>query len=138
MTTKHLQGTVSELLASSYFVRKGSLVFTPIDGHGEYDLIADDGRQLLKVQVKTVYWDTSKNRHLISCVTSHIRGNGRRVNKKYADKSFDVLVGVERESGAIYAIPFEKILGRRSITVYPKGKTKTNGRYEDFEQYRME
>lgn len=138
MTNKHLQGTVSELLASSYFVRKGCLVFTPIDGHGEYDFIIDDSRQLRKIQVKTIYWDNNKNRFLISCVTSHIRGNGRRINKKYKDKCFDLLVGVERENNAIYAIPFAKILRRRSITVYPKGKTKTNGRYEDFEQYRME
>lgn len=139
MTNKHLQGTVSELLASSYFVRKGWLVFTPIDGHGEYDLVVENNNgQLKKVQVKTIYWDSNKNRFLISCVTSHIRGNGRRVNKKYKEKCFDFLVGVERSTNAIYVIPFEKIFGRRSITVYPKGKTKTNGRYEDFEQYRME
>lgn len=138
MITKHLQGTVSELLASSYFVQKGWTVFTPIDGHGEYDLVVEDNNnKLSRIQVKTIYWDSNKNRFLISCVTSHIRGNGRRINKKYKENCFDLLVGVEKNTDSIYIIPFEKIFGRRSITVYPNGKTKTNGRYDDFEQYRV-
>ena len=136
--TKHRQGTVSELLAASYFVQKGCIVSSPIDRHGEYDLVVDDGRKMRRIQVKTIYWDRSKNRFLISCVTSHIRGNGRRTNKKYSDNSIDTLVGVEHESGAIYEIPYEKISGRRSITVYPKEKPETvNKRYQDYEGYRM-
>lgn len=134
---KHKQGTVSELLAAQFFIKKGCVVSFPFDGFGEYDLIIDNGT-LSRIQVKTIYWDNSKKRYLISCVTSHIRGNGRRTNKKYSDLSFDYLLGVEAETHSYYLIPIGKIAGRRSITVYPKGKPDTvRDRYEDFEQYRQ-
>lgn len=135
MFTKHRQGTVSELVAASHFVQNGYKVSLPVDGHGEYDLIIDkDG--LRRVQVKTVYWDNSKSRYLISCVTSHIRGNSRRVNKKYTAKQFDIMCGVSLENNKIYLIPYELVEGRRSITVYPNEKPNTvNTRYKDFEQY---
>lgn len=133
--TKHKQGTVSELLAASHFVQNGCKVFLPIDSFGEYDLVVDDGT-LKRVQVKTIYWDNSKCRYLISCVTSHIRGNNRRTNKKYTNTSFDVLCAVNLKTNRIYKIPIEKVNGRRSITVYPNGKPDSvNSRYEDFEQY---
>ena len=132
---KHRQGTVSQLLAIQYFVERGYIVSLPITDFNEYDLIIDDGK-LIRVQVKTVYWDNSKQRYLISCVTSHIRGNNRRINKKYKLNSFDYLCGVEKKTRTVYLIPIKEAAGRRSITVYPKGKPKTvNARYEDFEKY---
>ena len=136
--TKHKQGTVSELLAASYFADKGYIVSRPIDTYQEYDLIIDKDNILSRIQVKTIYWDNSKSRYLISLVTSHIRGNGRRTNKKYHNNSFDYLVGIEKETYALYQIPIKIITGRRSMTVYPKGKPKTvNNRFNDFEQYRL-
>jgi len=137
--TKHRQGTVSELLIASYFVQKGYIVSKPINDFGEYDLVIDDGTRLIRVQSKTIYWDNSKNRYLISCVTSHIRGNSRRTNKKYSESSFDLLVGIEKDSNSIYIIPSKEMSGRRSITVYPKGKPKTvNTRYNDFEKFKVQ
>lgn len=134
---KHETGTVSELLASAYFVSKGYIVSKPITDFNEYDLIIDNG-ELKRVQVKTIYWDNSKQRYLISCVTSHIRGNENRYNKKYTQDSFDLLCAVERETNSIYLIPIDAIAGRRSITLYPKGKPKTvTDRFEDFEKYKI-
>ncbi len=134
--SKHRQGTVSELLAASHFVRKECKVLLPIDSFSEYDMVVDELGKLHKVQVKTVYWDNSKKRWLISCVTSHIRGNGRRENKKYRQESFDLLAAVHEPTKQVYKIPVEKIVGRRSITVYPEGKPKSvNGRFTDYEQY---
>ena len=135
MNIKHERGTVSELVAASHFVQNGYKVSIPVESFGEYDLVIDKD-QLQRVQVKTIYWDNSKKRCLISCVTSHIRGEGRRTNKKYANNVFDLLCGVHLESGSIYLIPYKRVAGHRSITVYPQGKPNTvNDRYEDFEQY---
>lgn len=134
---KHKQGTVSELIASSYFVQQNYVVSKPINDFGEYDLIIDNGK-LNRVQVKTAYWDNNKKRYLISLVTSHIRGNGRRPNKKYQLSSFDLLCAVQKEANAIYLIPIKEIIGRRSITVYPNKKPKSvNNRFEDFERFRV-
>ena len=120
-TEKHIKGTTSLLLIASYFTSKGIEVFIPVDDFGECDLVIDDGK-LKKVQVKTIYWDNSKKRYLLSLVTSHIRGNNRRINKKYNLNSFDLLAGIELKSGAIYLIPIEKVAGRRSMTIYLKDK----------------
>ena len=134
---KHKQGTVSELIASAYFVQTGYVLSKPINDFGEYDLIIDNG-ELSRVQVKTAYWDNSKQRYLVSLITSHIRGNGRKPNKKYTDKSFDLLCAVQKETNSIYLIPIKEISGRRSITLYPDKKPKSvNNRFEDFERFKV-
>lgn len=134
---KHIRGTVSELLVASYFVSKGYIVSKPINDFNEYDLIVDNGEKIQRVQVKTIYWDTNKSRNLCSCVTSHIRGNENRYNKKYTRGSFDVLCAVHKESSSIYVIPFNLIEGRRGITFYPDGKPNSvSNRFDDFEKYR--
>lgn len=134
---KHKQGTVSELIASAYFIQNGYVLSKPINDFGEYDLIIDNGK-LSRVQVKTAYWDNSKKRYLVSLVTSHIRGKGRKPNKKYLENSFDLLCAVQKETNSIYLIPIKQILGRRSITLYPDNKPKSvNNRFEDFEQFKV-
>lgn len=134
-STKQENGMVSELLAASHYVRNGYRVSKPISDFCEYDLVVDDG-SLNRVQVKTVFMDKSKNRWIVSCANSHIRGNGRKPNKKYTCDSFDILSAVHAESGTVYHIPVAMVAGRRSLTVYPYGKPNTvNGRYEDFEQF---
>ncbi|PFI75165.1 group I intron-associated PD-(D/E)XK endonuclease [Bacillus cereus] len=138
ISEKHKIGTVSELLAASYFVSNNYVVSKPITDFNEYDLIVDNG-SLKRVQVKTVYWDNSKSRYMISCVTSHIRGNENRYNKKYNENSFDLLCAIEPKTNSIYLIPIEKVAGRRGVTFYPEGKPITvNSRYEDFEQYKVQ
>lgn len=135
--TKQQRGKISELIATIYFARKGYIISKPITDFNEYDLIVDNGK-LQRVQVKTIYYDNSKQRYMVSCVTSHIRGNGKRTNKKYNINSFDLLCAVEDETQTIYIIPIEKVAGKRAITFYPKGKNnKSNTRYEDFEKYRV-
>lgn len=87
--------------------------------------------------MKTIYFDNNKLRWLASCVTSHIRGNGRRTNKKYTEKSFDYGLFICADANCAYLIPISKIIGRRSITFYPYGKNnKSKTRYTDFEQYK--
>lgn len=137
MTDKQVNGTKSELLAEYYLTNKGYIVSKPINDFSEYDFIIDDNRNLYRIQVKTIYFDNSKQRWLGSCVTSHIRGNNRRTNKKYTEKSFDFGLFICAEHNAAYLIPIDLISGRRSITFYLNGKdNKSETRYFDFEMYR--
>lgn len=124
----HINGTISELYAQSYFVENGYVVSKPINDFNEYDLVIDNGI-LNKVQIKTIYFDNSKKRYLVSLVTSHIRGNDIRRNKVYTKDSFDLLCCVNKELNSIYVIPFEEIKNTRSITIYP---TKNIGRFEKY------
>lgn len=139
MYVKHKNGTVSELLAQQFFVRNGFIVSKPINDFNEYDLVLDNptASTIERAQVKTIYFDNTKQRWIASLVTSHIRGNERRTNKKYSEDSFDVGVFVCMECDAIYIIPVSELAGRRSVTFYPDGKPETvNSRYKDFEKYK--
>ena len=119
MTEKQTNGQKSELLAEYYLIGKGYVVSKPINDFSEYDFIIDNDGVLCTVQVKTIYFDNSKKRWLSSCVTSHIRGNNRRTNKKYTEKSFDYGLFVCKEYRKAYLVPIALIAGRRSITFYP-------------------
>ena len=139
MYTKHKNGTISELLAEQFFIERGDIVSKPINDFGEYDFIVDTPSlsKLQRVQVKTIYYDNSKQRWLASLVTSHIKGNGRRENKKYSHDSFDIGAFVCKQFNTIYIIPIEELAGKRSITFYPDGKPDTvNSRFKDFEHYK--
>lgn len=141
INTKHKNGTISELLAEQFFIEQGNIVSKPINDFSEYDFVIDIQplSKLQRVQVKTIYFDNTKRRWISSLVTSHIRGNGRRENKKYSIKSFDIGAFVCKEHNAIYIIPIDKLEGRRSITFYPDGKPETvNSRYKDYEYYKHE
>lgn len=140
MNSKQLNGTKSELLAEYFLINQGYIVSKPINDFLEYDFVIDDrDGNLYKIQVKTVYFDNNKQRWLGSCVTSHIRGNGRRLNKKYTNQSFDFGVFICAEYNSAYMIPISLIAGRRSITFYPNEKdNKSNTRYSDFEQFRQD
>jgi len=137
MWSKHKRGLLSELIAEEHLVRNDLCVARPISGHCEFDLLAFDCGEWQKYQVKTIYWDKSKKRYICSLVTSHIRGNGRRTNKKYTKKSFDVLLAVEPGTKTVYEIPFNAIEGRRSITFYfnnPKTRQKNNNNFEEYKR----
>lgn len=137
MNSKHINGTISELLALQYFVNKGYIVSKPIDNFNEYDLIIDNNGKLNRVQVKTVYYDNNKKRYLSSCVTSHIHGNYRRTNKKYTLNSFDLYAFVCRPFNCIYIIPIDLLEGRRSITFYPDNPLAIEkSRYDNFENFK--
>ena len=129
---KQQKGLYSELLAMAYYVKLGWQVSKPMSDHSEYDLLIDNGSGVpKKVQVKTAYWDNSKKRYLISLVTSHIRGKGRRTNKKYTEKSFDILLAVEPDNAVVYEYQINSVAGKRSLTVYPDRNIETN-RYKLF------
>lgn len=137
MTDKQINGTKSEILAQYYLINKGFLVSKPINDFLEYDFIADDDKgNIYRVQVKTIYFDNSKQRWLSSCVTSHKRSQGI-VNKKYSIDSFDYGLFICEKYSIAYFIPIDLIAERRSITFYPDGQNiPTSSRYQNFEKYR--
>jgi PD-(D/E)XK endonuclease len=51
--TPRRQGEAGELSAMTWLVRAGAVVFTPLFTHPDYDLIADFGDRIERVQVKT-------------------------------------------------------------------------------------
>ena len=138
MISKHVNGLVSELLAAAWFTSRGYIVSLPINQFVEYDLIVDNGTDEPKrIQVKTVYFDNSKNRYICNFGLVHKRSDGTTKIKKYDENAFDYCAAVCLEQNAIYILPIKDVAGRRSMTLFPdkEGVTSTN-RFRHFEEYK--
>lgn len=137
---KHIIWNVSELLASTFLVSSWYDIFLPFSSFGEIDIIWYKDWKLISFQVKTIYRDKTKCRWMMSTVTSHIRWNFRRVNKKYTRNSFEYILWVNKELNAIYMIPISEIAWRRSITFYPEWKENYKTRWDInwFEKYKVQ
>lgn len=130
---KQKNGLLSESMVSTELLRRNIPFSIPYGSFNEYDFVAETPHGFKAIQVKTCYWDTSKNRFIVSLCTTHRRGGETLKNKKYKTDSFDYLIAVCHEPIAYYIIPIEKIAGRRSLTLYPSGVPESsigNPRYE--------
>ena len=137
MHSKHINGLTSEYLAAAWFTSKGFTVSLPLNPFAEYDLIVDKNDDLLRVQVKTIFFDNNKHRYICNFALSHINSDGSTRIKKYDKNSFDYCAAVCREQNAIYILPIKHILGRRSITFYPDREgVKNSKRYRHYEEYK--
>ena len=140
--TKQKNGLLSESLVQCAFLEHNLPFSIPYGSFDEYDFVVQTSSGFKSVQVKTCYFDNSKNRFIVSLCTSHRRGGETIKNKKYSESSFDFLIAVCHKPLVFYVIPVEAVFGRRSITLYPDGvphTSKGNPRYEnmiDFEVYK--
>ena len=140
--TKQKNGLLSESLVQCAFLEHNLPFSIPYGSFDEYDFVVQTSSGFKSVQVKTCYFDNSKNRFIVSLCTSHRRGGETIKNKKYSESSFDFLIAVCHKPLVFYVIPVEVVFGRRSITLYPDGvphTSKGNPRYEnmiDLEVYK--
>lgn len=79
-------GGIAEMYAAIYFVKRKYIVSRPLFDNARYDLLIDNGRKILKVQVKS---RKSKNgRVVIELYSSHGKQRGHR---NYKNGDFDLL-----------------------------------------------
>lgn len=133
---KQQNGLISESMVSTELLKRGIPFSIPYGSFNEYDFVAETPHGFKSIQVKTCYWDNSKNRFIVSLCTTHRRGGETLKNKKYKVCSFDYLIAVCHDPIAYYIIPIEKIAGRRSLTLYPSGVPESslgNPRFEKME-----
>lgn len=131
-----INGITSEYLAAAWFTKNGFTVSWPSDHSVEYDFVIDNKTDILqRVQVKTIYFDNNKLRYIASLTLSHRTGEGKTINKKYNENSFDICAFVCSEQNVIYIVPIEHIAGRRSITFYPDNKNQFPRPF-NFERYK--
>jgi hypothetical protein len=120
-------GVFSELLAAAYLSRAGYSVSRPLNGtQARYDLIADDGERLLRIQVKTVSSSNQVSIGFSKTVVEWETGARKIVDvPKYAPGDFDALIAVERDSKEAYFIPASDInLSKSSLYLSPAKKEK--------------
>jgi Holliday junction resolvase-like predicted endonuclease len=109
------QGDIGELSAISWLMSAGAQVSMPLFHSPDYDLIADFGRKLLRVQVKTsVAWHN--DRFVVALCT---RGGNRSWNRviKHLDASRCDSVFVHVGDGRRWYIPARALGGTTSVCV---------------------
>ena len=130
MDTKRF-GNIGEAVATAMFVKYGIPVYLPFGDNEKADLIAEFGRKLNKIQVKTSIKATSGKMifDLTSC-TNH-RNNGNR--HKYTSNEIDYFFcyNIERDKSFLIKVsenPMSEMTIRYEL---PKNKQTKNIHMED-------
>lgn len=132
------KGIRSELLAQDFFISKGYIVSKPLnDSCCRYDLIIDKDSKIKKVQVKSIFFDKSRNRYLCKLFTNHRKGhsfNGKHSIAKYTLNDFDMLCAVSIDLRILYFIPINLVENKQVLYFNPTSQANRNKSiiYEDF------
>lgn len=111
------QGNIGEARAIYELTKRGFGISRTLFDSEKYDLIADDGQQLFKVQVKTTRYVNSRGLYEACIKTS---GGNTKVNtiRKRSDTDYDFLFIVSEDSRCWF-IPAE-LVGRSAIVLGSK------------------
>lgn len=69
MYKEHFLGASNELFVARYFLSKGYQVYFPVVQQGQVDLVVDQDKTLIRVQVKTATPNKSDGRYYLQCRT---------------------------------------------------------------------
>ena len=121
MTTKQ-KGNLTELQCISAFMSEGYNVSIPFGEDTRYDFIADDGKNLLRIQVKTC---KLRKNHTITFKTESIRGavQGKSRTAHYTKEEIDYFATFY--DGECFVVPVEEG-NHHGIVLHLKDKTKNN------------
>jgi hypothetical protein len=101
-------GDESEVIVLSRLVRHGYLVSIPFGENQRYDFIADDGAQLLRIQVKT--GRMRKGAIQFRCCSSHQhRRSGPTSSRPYFGE-IDYLAVYCPQNGKVYMVPEKEMV----------------------------
>jgi hypothetical protein len=107
----HYKGAFSEHLVASHFLKEGCEVYWPSSSQSKADFVVDYNGSLKKIQVKTMYNLIQGDYEYWQCRLY----SSNKCRTAYTSDDFDYLAAVT--DYAIYLFPFEKIEGKRSITI---------------------
>ena len=103
------RGTEAELMVCSLLTKNNFKVSLPISHDSQYDIIADNGEELLKIQVKRAF--IVKNKGYDSLVVETIRKMTRSFThlksrkQGYSQKGYDYLIACDLENNNFWIIP---------------------------------
>ena len=112
------QGDIGMCYAMVYYSKLGWTISIPITDSQDYDIIVDNGVNLLKVQIKTT---TQVTKYGIACVNLRTNGGNKSgTSTKNFDKNTCDLVFVMTSNSEFYSIPRNEIEATTSINLGEK------------------
>ena len=115
--TNKQKGNAGLAAAIGYYGLLGYTISIPLNDTQDYDLIVDNGKRLLKVQVKATGQRSECGYSIVTlCSTGGTKGT---VYKTIIETDIDILF-VFTELQEMYEIPFEDISATKSINLGPE------------------
>jgi hypothetical protein len=116
MERRHVNaGSPAEILTMARILERGWTVSLPYGGKAGYDLLADTGTQLLRIQVKTIYLGNFKNRSRWVMDFLKPKNRGHKWIK-YSKADCDYIVGMCPENSRCFVFPVENCASRRQAS----------------------
>lgn len=132
-----IRGDAAVLLTSSKLIEAGIGLLKPISESLAFDLVAYDGNNFDRIQVKRAYpIESSKFRVSLRRVSMTAKG---AVARKYSENDAEFVIAVVMETGDLYCFPINVAGNRNSITLNPNNiETKyiTNPKSTNAEVYK--
>jgi len=112
------RGDVGMSMAIAYFTRHGYTVSIPLTDSQDYDLIADLGGALVRVQVKTTTYKRPNGVSEVSLKTM-TGTTKKRIHKTFDQVSCDYLFVVTTED-RMFMIPKDEVAGKTTLAIENK------------------
>lgn len=104
-------GRLAEVVVMTEAIRRGYTVSFPWGGNAHYDLVIEKDGLFTKIQVKTIYWDNTKNRWLVDLTKPCSR-------KGYTSSEVDLIACYREQPQLLVMFSISEVENRRSITIY--------------------
>ena len=105
MDTK-LKADIAESAVITELLSRGHKVLRPVGDRLPYDLAVDDDGQLIRIQVKSAWFDSKKKLHLVD--VRRTKTNRRKMlRKKYCAQDFDLAAVFLQDLRVFYVFPAE-------------------------------
>lgn len=106
MENSQIKGAITQQKCFLKCIEQGWIVSKPLFDNARYDFIADTGKKLLRIQIKTSTWkDDSHTAFIFNGYSQHSTGNGNK-RMKYTNKEIDFFM-TEKED-IFYLYPAEE------------------------------
>jgi predicted DNA binding protein len=108
MDTK-LKGDIAEQAVVLYALKQGWSVLKPVGGRLPYDLVIDTGEKLVKIQVKSAWFDSKTENYVVD--TRRTKTNRRQmIRDVYRQNDFDFAVVYIDDLNIFYVIPVNEFV----------------------------
>ncbi len=108
MDTK-LKGDIAEQAVTLFALKQGWGVLKPVGDRLPYDLVFDINGKLVKIQVKSAWFDLKRQNYVID--TRRTKTNRRQMLRElYSSSDFDFAVAYIEEIHVFYVIPVDEFV----------------------------
>ena len=101
-----IKGAITEQKCFLKCIEAGWIVSKPLFDNARYDFIADTGKKLLRIQIKTSVWNEEHTAFTFNGYSQHSTGNGNK-RMKYTAKEIEYFM--TEKDGIFYLYPAENI-----------------------------